>query len=202
MQAVERRVEQGRRREVGQVVGQPDELSVAVLEALDQQRPQRQADHQQQDGGQHDHPGAHQQIVARQPDAQGGGGEAHAANTLTRSGGSATSSFLPRSTPRSRIRLLEKSPTSVTSPARRVARQKAPTKSSSATSTDRRFGVSAERSRTRTSSGRMHSRTLLAATRPSCGGQANDSPPTFTRSGAANVPSREFIPPTTSATNA
>ena len=34
MEAVQRRVEQRRRREIGDVVGQPDELAVAILEAL------------------------------------------------------------------------------------------------------------------------------------------------------------------------
>ena len=41
-QAVPHRVEQRRRREVVDVVGQADELAVLVLEALRQQRPQRQ----------------------------------------------------------------------------------------------------------------------------------------------------------------
>src|SRR4029077_19069019 len=117
------------------------EAAVAVLEALRQQGPQRQADDHQQDRRQQDHAGTHQQVIARQANPQHGHREAHAANTLRRSGGNATSSLRPRSTPRSRIRLLEKSPTSAISPARRVARQKAPTKSSSATSTDSRLGA-------------------------------------------------------------
>ena len=46
--AVEDRVEQARRREIADVIREPDELAVGVLEALRQQRPERQRDRQHQ----------------------------------------------------------------------------------------------------------------------------------------------------------
>ena len=50
--AVEDRAEQCRRREIADVVREPDEFAVLVLEALRQQRPERQRDRQQQPGDQ------------------------------------------------------------------------------------------------------------------------------------------------------
>ena len=138
-----------------------------------------------------DDAGAHHQVVARQVQRAGDrcrGGEArqaHAAKTLSRSGGRATSSRLPicdAEVADQVAREVGHQRDVAVARTFSVARQKAPTKSSSATSTGTRLAMSAGRSRTRTSSGRMQSAHLRARPpgRPASG-RRRSRPPTLTR---------------------
>ena len=118
-------MKQRRRREIDDVIGQSDEISVAVLEAFRQQRPERQRDGEQQPADQQRDAEPQDQRVAR--NARGsagtrsdgnGGLRSRSASARTRaanSGGRAMVSFCPSVTARSRIRLAEKSARMVTS---------------------------------------------------------------------------------------
>jgi hypothetical protein len=87
--------------------------------------------------------------------------------------------------------------------ARKVARQNAPTKSSSPTSTGTRLAMSVGRSRTLTSSGRMQRRAPSAGCEAVLGRtRQRSTPATRTLSGAITVPARKFMEPTKSATKA
>ena len=68
-QAVPHRLEQRGRGEVVDVVGESDEVAVLVLEALGQERPQRQHERDEHPADQEADAPAHQQVVAIEPAA-------------------------------------------------------------------------------------------------------------------------------------
>jgi len=171
----QRRVEQRRCREVGTVIGEADEMSVPVLEALGEQRPERQADHQQQQQPTRTAtPARHQEVVRRQhlTFVAGEARDSRREHSDPIRRPRRPSSLRPGSTPRSRIRLEEKkSAVNDTSPPLSVARQKRTDEIelSHFERKTRLADVGAQVHARAHPPGRMQSRTAVPTARPSCG---------------------------------
>ena len=86
-EAVPQRGNQRRRRDVADIVGEADEAPLAILEALGEQRGERQGDSDQQECDQRQDSGAHHDVLGREPAGRAqldGKGHAPGSETLSK----------------------------------------------------------------------------------------------------------------------